>query len=86
MIAGPDSLLCCRARLDGYRAALEASKYSGGRGPGRPRDLNHDGGWAAAGALLDLPDRPTALLATNDVQALGAYRAARERGLRIFWP
>lgn len=83
MIAGPDRLLCCRARLDGYRAALEAAGLEFDAGLAPRADLNHDGGRAAAGALLDRPDRPTAVFAANDVVALGVYRAARERGLRI---
>ncbi len=35
--------------------------------------------------LLDLPhpDRPTALIALNDTQAIGAMQAARERGLEV---
>ena len=43
------------------------------------------GGLAAAGALLDLPAdvRPTALFCFNDRVAMGAYRAARHRGLQI---
>jgi DNA-binding LacI/PurR family transcriptional regulator len=43
------------------------------------------GGLAAAGALLDRPpaERPTALFCFNDRIAMGAYRAARHRGLEI---
>ena len=43
------------------------------------------GGVEAAGALLDLPPdvRPTALFCFNDRVAMGAYRAARRRGLEI---
>lgn len=37
----------------------------------------------AARALLALPDRPTAILCGNDVQAAGAMRAVRELGLAI---
>jgi len=33
--------------------------------------------------LLSRPDRPTAIFASNDLQALGVYQAAREAGLRI---
>jgi DNA-binding LacI/PurR family transcriptional regulator len=40
-------------------------------------------GAAVAGALLDLPNRPTAIVAGNDLLALGAIRAASERGLRV---
>ncbi|WP_024286393.1 LacI family DNA-binding transcriptional regulator [Cellulomonas sp. KRMCY2] len=43
------------------------------------------GGVAAAGELLDRPpgQRPTALFCFNDRVAMGAYRAARHRGLEI---
>ena len=36
-----------------------------------------------ASRLLDLPHRPTALVAFNDKVAVGALRAAHERGLRV---
>ncbi len=38
---------------------------------------------AAAGKLLDLDDRPTALFAANDQSAIAAMEAAAERGLRV---
>ncbi|GMA21060.1 LacI family DNA-binding transcriptional regulator [Arsenicicoccus piscis] len=43
------------------------------------------GGYAVASRLLDRPghSRPTALFCFNDRMAMGAYRAAAERGLRI---
>ncbi len=43
------------------------------------------GGGLAVGALFDLPARvrPTAVFCFNDRQAMGAYRAARRRGMRI---
>ena len=83
MISGPDSILCCRARLDGYRAAMEAA--------GLPIDpelivragLTRENGCVAAAGLLARQDRPTAIFAANDLQALGVYQAAREAGLRI---
>ncbi len=37
----------------------------------------------AVGALLARSPRPTALIAANDLMALGAYRAVRENGLRV---
>ena len=42
-----------------------------------------DAGARAAAALLDRADRPTVILAQSDLLALGAYRAAEQRGLRI---
>jgi DNA-binding LacI/PurR family transcriptional regulator len=83
MIGGPDRILCCRARLDGYRSALENAGL-----PVDPRlivltDLTRDHGRAAALDLLGGPDRPSAIFCCNDLQALGVYQAARSLGLRI---
>ena len=83
MIGGPDTFLCCRARLDGYRAAMDAA--------GLPLDadlvevayLTREDGHVAALKLLRRPDRPTAIFACNDQQAAGVYQAARVEGLRI---
>jgi DNA-binding LacI/PurR family transcriptional regulator len=41
------------------------------------------GGYAAGALLLDLPDRPTAIFASSDLQAAGVYEAARERDVKI---
>jgi DNA-binding LacI/PurR family transcriptional regulator len=83
MISGPQDVLFCCARLDGYRSAMGAAGL-----PVDPdlvvyADLTRDDGCAAARALLARPDRPTAVFAANDLQALGVYQAAREAGLRI---
>ena len=40
-------------------------------------------GYQAAMQLLALPDRPTALLAVNDLLAMGVLRAASDCGLRV---
>ena len=40
-------------------------------------------GYQAALQLLNLPERPTALLAINDVLAIGALRAASDLGLHV---
>src|SRR5690606_37052049 len=48
-----------------------------------------DGGYRAADstsgahAVLDLPDRPTAVFAANDLSAIEMMRVAAERGLRV---
>jgi LacI family transcriptional regulator len=46
-------------------------------------DFSHEAGERVMAVLLGLPGPPTAVFAGNDQQALGAYQAARERGLRI---
>ncbi|NJP96115.1 LacI family transcriptional regulator [Nonomuraea sp. FMUSA5-5] len=83
IITGPDSALSSRARLDGYRTALDMAGVPAdpeliGRG-----DFLIEGGLAAAHRMLCLPDRPTAIFATNDGQAIGVYHAAHRLGLRI---
>ncbi|MFG1694236.1 LacI family DNA-binding transcriptional regulator [Nonomuraea sp. NPDC049309] len=83
IITGPDSTLSSRARLDGYRTALDMAGLPVdpeliGRG-----DFLIEGGLAEARRMLSLPDRPTAIFATNDGQAIGTYHAAHQLGLRI---
>jgi DNA-binding LacI/PurR family transcriptional regulator len=82
-IGGPERFWSANARLDGYRTALLRS--------GLPVDealVGRDEFYSVAGArrealrLLDLPDRPTAIVAGNDNQAFGVLQALAERGLR----
>ncbi len=83
VITGPQEILCSRARLDGYRAAMDAAGM-----PIDP-DLIHFGdfhvqsGVEWAQSMLRLPDPPTAIFAANDLMALGVYQAAREARLHI---
>jgi LacI family transcriptional regulator len=82
-IAGPADYLCSRARIDGYRSALERAGIEFDPGLVRTGTFHHEGGFARAGELLDLPVPPTAIFAGSDQQAFGVYEAARQRGLRI---
>jgi DNA-binding LacI/PurR family transcriptional regulator len=83
MINGPEEFVCCRARLDGYRAALDAAGVPVDPALLRVGPLYVEGGLAQARDLLSMPDPPTAVFTANDLQALGVYEAARENGLRI---
>ncbi|MGW6022850.1 LacI family DNA-binding transcriptional regulator [Streptomyces sp. NPDC055214] len=82
-IAGPPRLLCSRARLDGYRAALESAGVPVDDALIVPGDFYHASGFAGAGELLGLAEPPTALFAASDQMALGAIEALRRRGLRV---
>ncbi|GHJ47664.1 transcriptional regulator [Catellatospora sp. TT07R-123] len=82
-ISGPEPLLCSRARLAGFRAALEAAGVEPDRELIRFGNFHHDGGFRRAQELLDLADRPTAIFAGSDQQATGVYEAARLAGLQI---
>ena len=83
VIAGPHNWLAGRARLAGHASALAET------GVLHPSELTRSGeptaafGHRAAGELLDLPQRPTALAGFNDKIAVGALAAAAERGLRV---
>ncbi|MBE1537153.1 LacI family DNA-binding transcriptional regulator [Actinomadura algeriensis] len=83
MIGGPGDMLCTQARVDGYRTALERAGIEVDRGLVRYGDFHHEGGFARTRELLALPDRPTAIFAGSDQQAMGAYQAARLAGLRV---
>jgi LacI family transcriptional regulator len=83
LVAGPRDLLCSRARLDGYRAALDAAGLAVDDTLIVPGDFQHESGYAAGGRLLDLEEPPTAVFAASDQMALGVYEAARRRGLQV---
>jgi LacI family transcriptional regulator len=82
-ITGPPGYLCSRARIDGYRSALERLGAQFDPLLVRHGDFQHEGGFVRGGELLDLAEPPTAIFAGSDQQALGVYEAARQRGQRI---
>lgn len=71
-----------KLRLHGFRAALSEA----GRDPDayvETGGMSEEGGYAAARRLLNRPNRPTAILAFNDVAAIGALSAADDLGLYV---
>ena len=89
VVTGPDAQAGSRwhvqsARLRGWRAGLESGgvDWSGVLVSGAGGS-DAAGGARAAAALLDRADRPTAILALSDVQAMGVMRAAAERGIDV---
>ncbi|QIY72895.1 LacI family DNA-binding transcriptional regulator [Streptomyces sp. RLB1-33] len=82
-ISGPSRMMCSRARVDGYRAALETAGLPVDPELIRVGNFHHEDGYRLGLDLLRRPDRPTAVFTGNDLQALGLYEAARELGLRI---
>ena len=46
-------------------------------------NLDCESGYSAMCRLLHLPERPDAVIAANDLMAMGAMRAIQEQGLRI---
>ena len=83
VISGPKDMMCSHARVDGYRSAMAAAGL-----PVRQEwvafgDFHISGGAEHGVRLLDLPEPPTAIFAGSDLQALGVYDVARDRGLHI---
>ena len=83
VIAGPDDMLMSRARLSGFRSALDAAGVSVPAEYLRAGEFDIQSGLAEGLALLALPEPPTAIFAESDLQALGVYEAAREKGVVI---
>ncbi|MEU2549301.1 LacI family DNA-binding transcriptional regulator [Streptomyces roseolus] len=83
IITGPEDVLCSLARLDGYRSTLGMAGIPIDPALIRFGDFHVEGGYAHALDLLRLPDRPTAIFAGSDLQALGVLEAARVCGLRV---
>ena len=79
-IAGPPGWLATEERRRAYHEALAGIGVE-------PVEVASDfevaPGAEAAAALLDRPEPPTAIFAFNDAIAIGALRAARERGIRV---
>lgn len=72
-----------RGRLQGYRDSLDRAGITFDPTLVIARTSETAGGYEAALELFSRPNRPTALFCYNDRMAMGAYRAAAERGLRI---
>ncbi|WP_156250581.1 LacI family DNA-binding transcriptional regulator [Pseudactinotalea terrae] len=83
MISGPDDVLCSRARVDGYRSAHAEADVPFDPDLVRWGNFDANLGYVHGLDLLGQPDRPTAIFAGSDIQALGVYRAARELNLSI---
>jgi LacI family transcriptional regulator len=82
-ITGPRGWMAADERLRGYQAALAGAGVLPDPSLVIESNFQVDGGRAAAAALLDLAEPPTAIFAFNDQLAIGAMQSALERGLRV---
>jgi len=83
VLAGPDNWLASKARRAGHNSALADAGVLPDPVLALAGEPTVRFGYEAAEHLLDLPDRPTALLGFNDKAASGALAAAVGRGLRV---
>ncbi len=82
-VAGGAGNADAQARLAGYRRAVAEAGLDADPALVVDGDFTESSGWAAAHALLELGERPTAVFAANDSMAIGALRAFREAGLDV---
>src|SRR5262245_29888541 len=82
-ITGPRGRMATEERLRGYYAAMAGAGVLPDAHLVAESTFTVEGGLEAAGRLLELAERPTAIFAFNDPIAIGAMQAARDRGLGI---
>ena len=82
-ITGPEDMMCSLARIDGFRSAMNTAGLPIRDDWIRFGDFQVDGGRHHARDILRGSERPTAIFAGSDLQALGTIEAAREAGLRV---
>jgi LacI family transcriptional regulator, xylobiose transport system transcriptional regulator len=83
IITGPDDMIASVARVSGFRAALGAAGVPLPEQYVRHGEFHRQDGLERGAELLRLPEPPTAIFASNDLQALGVYEAARALDVRI---
>lgn len=81
-IAGPVDFSLSNRRIDGWQGAMAAAGLST-EGLCVRGDFGFESGLAAAGSLLDLAERPTAIIASSDQMALATLDVARARDLDV---
>lgn len=82
-ISGRPGLESSNRRLLGYRDALQRAGLPLDETLIASGDYTTDTGILCTRQLLALPNRPTAIFASNDQMAMGVYQVAQELGLRI---
>jgi LacI family transcriptional regulator len=82
-ITGRKDMICSADRLQGYQDGLAEVGLPFDPDLVREGDFLQASGFQQTQALLELPDRPTAIVASNDIMALGVMDAAKAAGLSI---
>ena len=83
LVAGPPYASSARDRRAGYVGALDEAGVPVVDSLMVGDSFSMQAGETAGHALLDRPDRPTAIFAVNDNTAIGVMAAAHAQGLRI---
>jgi LacI family transcriptional regulator len=83
LISGPTTFRSSQERQKGFESGLAERGLSLDPALTKRGAYTYESGVAAAHELLALESPPTAVFCLNDEMAVGAYLAARERGLNI---
>jgi LacI family transcriptional regulator len=83
VITGPMHGSASKLRLQGFHAALVERGLAPDPSLIVEGDFTMEGGAKAAVKLMGSDELPTAIFALNDLMAVGAMQAVRERGLRV---
>jgi len=82
-ISGPELLTTTRLRLNGYQLALKDHGLDLISELIFKGDYNYESGLRVAESLDALPEKPTAVLASNDMMGIGCLVRLKELGYRI---
>jgi len=80
--SGPEFYLPAREKAAGWQAALHASGLATD-GLVEHDDFSVEGGLHAGRRLLTRPERPTGIICSNDLMAIGVLKAAGELGVSV---
>jgi DNA-binding LacI/PurR family transcriptional regulator len=83
VISPPEGLSVAAERVGSYRAAFSELGHPLDEGLIVPGDFELEAGAAAARLLMDRRNRPTAIIAANDLAAFGAISALSSMGLDV---
>ena len=83
IIAGPKGVRLSSERINGYRQAMESANLCVDDELIVEGDFQYQSGYKGARKLYDQCPSITAIFACNDLMAIGAYRFAHEKNLKI---
>jgi DNA-binding LacI/PurR family transcriptional regulator len=82
-VSGPANLPSARTRYEAFLASLRRKNLDCSEELIRPGNHRFDGGYGAMLELLRLRERPTAVMASNDLMAIGIMGALFAAGVRV---
>lgn len=83
LLNGPEEYIFCQDRYEGYRFAFREFGIENDPLLVKKGCFSQDDGYRLTLELLNLSLPPTAIFAVDDLMALGAYKAIKEKKLRI---